>query len=110
MAPPPPPFIVSQHIGSPQLGEPSFQKKKKTIRLFWNEVRPTDWQYKTHKRCKDSLWSKLEPIKLDTSRLEHLFETKSKELPVTKKRNEADIDSLENLQSGPNQRDVTVKE
>lgn len=26
------------------------------------------------------------------------------------KRNEADIDSLENLQSGPNQRDVTVKE
>ncbi|XP_058878927.1 FH1/FH2 domain-containing protein 3-like isoform X5 [Acipenser ruthenus] len=87
MAPPPPPFIVSQHIGSPQLlqGEPSFQKKKKTIRLFWNEVRPMDWQYKTHKRCKDSLWSKLEPIKLDTSRLEHLFETKSKELPVTKK-------------------------
>ncbi|XP_058868806.1 FH1/FH2 domain-containing protein 3-like isoform X4 [Acipenser ruthenus] len=87
MAPPPPPFIVPQHIGSPQLprGEPSFQKKKKTIRLFWNEVRPMDWQYKTHKRCKDSLWSKLEPIKLDTSKLEHLFETKSKELPVTKK-------------------------
>ncbi|XP_041100674.1 FH1/FH2 domain-containing protein 3 isoform X15 [Polyodon spathula] len=87
MAPPPPPFIVSQHISSPQLlrGEPSFQKKKKTIRLFWNEVRPMDWQYKTHKRFKDSLWSKLEPIKLDTSRLEHLFETKSKELPVTKK-------------------------
>ncbi|XP_041104371.1 FH1/FH2 domain-containing protein 3-like isoform X9 [Polyodon spathula] len=87
MAPPPPPFIVPQHIGSPQLprGEPSFQKKKKTIRLFWNEVRPMDWQYKTHKCCRDSLWSKLEPIKLDTSKLEHLFETKSKELPITKK-------------------------
>ncbi|XP_066572094.1 FH1/FH2 domain-containing protein 3 isoform X4 [Amia ocellicauda] len=87
MLPPPPPFSAAQHMGSPQLarGEPLFQKKKKTIRLFWNEVRPMDWQYKNHKCCKDSLWNKLDPIKLDTSKLEHLFETKSKELPVTKK-------------------------
>uniref|UniRef100_A0A3P9A672 Formin homology 2 domain containing 3a n=1 Tax=Esox lucius TaxID=8010 RepID=A0A3P9A672_ESOLU len=33
----------------------------------------------------DSLWSKLEPVRIDTSKLEHLFETKSKEIPVTKK-------------------------
>ncbi|KAG7469723.1 hypothetical protein MATL_G00131840 [Megalops atlanticus] len=93
MMPPPPPFIApapppQPHIGSPQLsrGEPPlFQKKKKTIRLFWNEVRPVDWQYRNHKRCQESLWSKLDPIKVDTSKLEHLFETKSKELPVTKK-------------------------
>ncbi|XP_036394443.1 FH1/FH2 domain-containing protein 3 [Megalops cyprinoides] len=93
MMPPPPPFIApapppQPHIGSPQLsrGEPPlFQKKKKTIRLFWNEVRPVDWQYRNHKCCQESLWSKLEPIKVDTSKLEHLFETKSKELPVTKK-------------------------
>uniref|UniRef100_A0A3Q3MLV1 Formin homology 2 domain containing 3b n=1 Tax=Mastacembelus armatus TaxID=205130 RepID=A0A3Q3MLV1_9TELE len=64
---------------------PLFQKKKKTIRLFWNEVRPVDWQCKSHKFCKESLWSKLEPVKLDTSKLEQLFESKSKELPVTKK-------------------------
>uniref|UniRef100_A0A3Q4HL32 Formin homology 2 domain containing 3 n=1 Tax=Neolamprologus brichardi TaxID=32507 RepID=A0A3Q4HL32_NEOBR len=64
---------------------PLFQKKKKTIRLFWNEVRPVDWQCKSHKFCKDSLWSKLEPITLDTSKLEQLFESKSKELSVTKK-------------------------
>uniref|UniRef100_A0A3P8XQ01 Formin homology 2 domain containing 3b n=1 Tax=Esox lucius TaxID=8010 RepID=A0A3P8XQ01_ESOLU len=92
--PPPPPFMPPGHAqaypGSPQLsrgtGEPPlFQKKKKTIRLFWNEVRPMDGQYKNHKRCKESLWSKLEPVKVDTSKLEHLFETKSKELPVTKK-------------------------
>ncbi|XP_010793770.1 FH1/FH2 domain-containing protein 3 [Notothenia coriiceps] len=73
---------------SPQLnrGEmPLFQKKKKTIRLFWNEVRPVDWQCKSHKFCKESLWSKLEPVKVDTSKLEQLFESKSKELPVTKK-------------------------
>ena len=43
-----------------------------------------DWQYRNHKCCKESLWSKLEPVKLDTSKLENLFESKSKELPVTK--------------------------
>ncbi|XP_048008834.1 FH1/FH2 domain-containing protein 3 isoform X3 [Megalobrama amblycephala] len=91
MMPPPPPFLASippPHLGSPQLsrGEPPlFQKKKKTIRLFWNEVRPIDWQYNNHKRCRESLWSKLDPVKLDTAKLENLFETKSKELPVTKK-------------------------
>lgn len=85
--PPPPPFMAPIPPPSPQLnrGEiPLFQKKKKTIRLFWNEVRPIDWQCKSHKFCKESLWSKLEPIKLDTSKLEQLFESKSKELPVTK--------------------------
>ncbi|MCJ8728758.1 hypothetical protein PDJAM_G00008060 [Pangasius djambal] len=91
MLPPPPPSVASVSpslIGSPQLnrGEPPlFQKKKKTIRLFWNEVRPTDWQYGSDKRCKESLWSKLDPVKLDTAKLELLFETKSKELPVSKK-------------------------
>ncbi|XP_058502654.1 FH1/FH2 domain-containing protein 3 isoform X3 [Solea solea] len=88
MMPPPPPFMPPIPPPSPHLirGEvPLFQKKKKTIRLFWNEVRPVDWQCKSHKFCKESLWSKLEPIKLDTSKLEQLFESKSKELPVTRK-------------------------
>ncbi|XP_043575308.1 FH1/FH2 domain-containing protein 3-like isoform X12 [Chiloscyllium plagiosum] len=85
--PPPPPFGPHQAMGSPHLSrsEPTFIKKKKTIRLFWNEVRPIDWQYKNHKRCREPLWTRLEPVKLDVSKLEHLFESKSKELPVTKK-------------------------
>ncbi|XP_074844118.1 FH1/FH2 domain-containing protein 3 isoform X4 [Carettochelys insculpta] len=84
---PPPLFSTPQGLGSPQVprGQPAFTKKKKTIRLFWNEVRPFEWQCKNNKRCKEFLWSKLEPIKVDTSKLEHLFESKSKELPVTKK-------------------------
>lgn len=87
MMPPPPPFMAPIPPPSPQLSRgdiPLFQKKKKTIRLFWNEVRPVDWQCKSHKFCKESLWSKLEPITLDTSKLEQLFESKSKELSVTK--------------------------
>lgn len=88
MMPPGPPLMAPVPPPSPQLsrGEttPLFQKRKKTIRLFWNEVRPVDWHSKSHKFCKESLWSKLEPVKVDTSKLEQLFESKSKELPVTK--------------------------
>ncbi|XP_051922280.1 FH1/FH2 domain-containing protein 3 isoform X5 [Hippocampus zosterae] len=93
--PPPPPILgemvlpppPSMPPPSPELNRdgPHFLKKKKTIRLFWKEVRPVQWQCKSHKFCKESLWSKLEPLKLDTSKLEQLFESKSKELPVTKK-------------------------
>ncbi|XP_068022998.1 LOW QUALITY PROTEIN: FH1/FH2 domain-containing protein 3 [Melanerpes formicivorus] len=84
---PPPLFSTPQGLGSPQVarGQPAFIKKKKTIRLFWNEVRPFEWQCRNNKHCREFLWSKLEPIKVDTSKLEHLFESKSKELPVTKK-------------------------
>ncbi|XP_051825714.1 FH1/FH2 domain-containing protein 3 isoform X7 [Antechinus flavipes] len=83
---PPPMYGTPQGLGWPQVprGQPAFTKKKKTIRLFWNEVRPFEWQCK-NKRCREFLWSKLEPIKVDTSKLEHLFESKSKELSVTKK-------------------------
>ncbi|KAM9225275.1 FH1/FH2 domain-containing protein 3 isoform 2-T2 [Dugong dugon] len=84
---PPPVFNAPQGLGWPQVprGQPAFTKKKKTIRLFWNEVRPFEWPCKNNRRCGEFLWSKLEPIKVDTSRLEHLFESKSKELSVTKK-------------------------
>nr|XP_040022363.1 FH1/FH2 domain-containing protein 3 isoform X2 [Gasterosteus aculeatus aculeatus] len=89
MMPPGPPLMAPAPPPSPQLSQrettPLFQKRKKTIRLFWNEVRPVDWHSKSHKFCKESLWSKLEPVKVDTSKLEQLFESKSKELPVTKK-------------------------
>uniref|UniRef100_A0A2K6JPD4 Formin homology 2 domain containing 3 n=1 Tax=Rhinopithecus bieti TaxID=61621 RepID=A0A2K6JPD4_RHIBE len=87
LAPPPPVFNTPQGLGWSQVprGQPTFTKKKKTIRLFWNEVRPFDWPCKNNRRCREFLWSKLEPIKVDTSRLEHLFESKSKELSVSKK-------------------------
>ncbi|XP_055415594.1 FH1/FH2 domain-containing protein 3 isoform X6 [Bubalus kerabau] len=84
---PPPVFNAPQGLGWPQIprGQPAFTKKKKTIRLFWNEVRPFEWPCKNNGRCREFLWSKLEPIKVDTTKLEHLFESKSKELSVSKK-------------------------
>lgn len=53
-----------------------------------DQVRPTDSQYRDYKRSGDSFWSKLDSVKLDTGKLEHLFETKSKEMPVTKVNNQ----------------------
>ncbi|XP_051246411.1 FH1/FH2 domain-containing protein 3 isoform X4 [Dicentrarchus labrax] len=85
MRPPPPPCLSAPMPVPPPPEPPLFNKKKKTIRLFWSEVRQTDSQYSSYKRSGDSLWSKLEPVKLDTAKLEHLFESKSKEIPVTKK-------------------------
>uniref|UniRef100_A0A8C5FNZ2 Formin homology 2 domain containing 3a n=1 Tax=Gadus morhua TaxID=8049 RepID=A0A8C5FNZ2_GADMO len=83
MRPPPPPAFNTP--SAPPTEPPLFSKKKKTIRLFWSEVRPSEYQYQDYSRSGDSLWSKLEPIKVDTAKLEHLFETKSKEIAVTKK-------------------------
>ncbi|XP_062414376.1 FH1/FH2 domain-containing protein 3 isoform X2 [Pungitius pungitius] len=83
--PPPPPSFGGQTPAPPPPEQPLFNKKKKTIRLFWSEVRPQDSQYRDYKRRGDTFWSKLEPVKIDTAKLEHLFESKSKEIPVTKK-------------------------
>uniref|UniRef100_A0AAZ3Q904 Formin homology 2 domain containing 3a n=1 Tax=Oncorhynchus tshawytscha TaxID=74940 RepID=A0AAZ3Q904_ONCTS len=47
------------------------------------QVRPSDYQYISSRSSGDSLWFKLEPVKIDTSKLEHLFQTKSKEIPKT---------------------------
>ncbi|XP_054619996.1 FH1/FH2 domain-containing protein 3 isoform X7 [Dunckerocampus dactyliophorus] len=83
MLPPPPPLFNLPIPPPPE--PPLFNKKKKTIRLFWSEVRPTDLPSGDYKRNGDSFWSKLDSVKLDTAKLEHLFESKSKEMPVTKK-------------------------
>uniref|UniRef100_A0A3Q2D2U6 FH1/FH2 domain-containing protein 3-like n=1 Tax=Cyprinodon variegatus TaxID=28743 RepID=A0A3Q2D2U6_CYPVA len=74
--PPPPPSFPTPPTAPPPSEPPLFNKKKKTIRLFWSEVRQKNG---------DSFWSKVEPVKLDTAKLEHLFESKSKEISVTKK-------------------------
>ncbi|XP_060771540.1 FH1/FH2 domain-containing protein 3-like isoform X1 [Neoarius graeffei] len=83
--PPPAPGVGPAPPPTPQPECPLFQKKKKTIRLFWSEVRPDDWRFLGLRRGHLSLWSKLEPMKLDMGKLEHLFENKSKEMNVTKK-------------------------
>uniref|UniRef100_A0A8C6SL10 Formin homology 2 domain containing 3a n=1 Tax=Neogobius melanostomus TaxID=47308 RepID=A0A8C6SL10_9GOBI len=82
--PPPPPLFNAPASVPPHPEPPLFNKKRKTIRLFWSEVHPNDSHY-SHKWRGDSFWSKMDAVKVDTGKLEHLFETKSKEMAVTKK-------------------------
>lgn len=60
------------------------QKKKKTVKLFWKELQQADGP----RRCRfgrGTVWASLDKVALDTTRLEHLFESKAKDLPVAKK-------------------------
>uniref|UniRef100_UPI00358F38DF FH1/FH2 domain-containing protein 3-like isoform X2 n=1 Tax=Myxine glutinosa TaxID=7769 RepID=UPI00358F38DF len=90
--PPPPPFpgkvfpsSVTPFTSSNASGVPTLPCKKKTVRLFWNEVRQTEWKHRNHRYGTRSIWALLELVTVDTNKLELLFETKSKELPANKR-------------------------
>jgi hypothetical protein len=54
----------------------SYHKTKKTIKLFWRELRQSwDGQNKT-------VWDELHPIRVDHRVLEYLFESRGKETVV----------------------------
>ncbi|CAK6984693.1 FH1/FH2 domain-containing protein 1-like isoform X4, partial [Scomber scombrus] len=75
--PPPPPMSAAAASSSSQ------QKKKKTVKLFWKELKQADGP----KKCRfgrGTVWASLDKVAVDTARLEHLFESKAKELPVAK--------------------------
>ncbi|XP_060767474.1 FH1/FH2 domain-containing protein 1 isoform X3 [Neoarius graeffei] len=81
--PPPPPPGMSSLSTSP--GEsPAFVKKRKTVKLFWKELK----QSESPRKCKfgrGTVWASLDKVTVDTNKLEHLFESKAKDLPVAKK-------------------------
>ncbi|XP_056317725.1 FH1/FH2 domain-containing protein 1 isoform X6 [Danio aesculapii] len=79
---PPPPGLFSM---SPSQGmDPAFVKKRKTVKLFWKELKQSD----SPRKCKfgrGTVWASLDKVDVDTAKLEHLFESKGKDLPVAKK-------------------------
>ncbi|KAM4017500.1 LOW QUALITY PROTEIN: FH1/FH2 domain-containing protein 1 [Anomaloglossus baeobatrachus] len=93
---PPPPLGRSPHFPPPPPAPPSFStvtpdpfittlnKKRKTVKLFWKEVKDTDGSSRG-KFGKGTLWESLDKISVDTEKLEHLFESKAKELVSSKK-------------------------
>ncbi|RZC31850.1 FH1/FH2 domain-containing protein 3, partial [Asbolus verrucosus] len=99
-APPPPP--LSSKIPPPVPSPPVFginlprltkqsetkipiKKNKKTVKLFWKEVR--DDPVCTVKLKTGYIWDELKPVIVDTQKLEHLFESRAKDL-ITKKQQE----------------------
>ncbi|KAM6942760.1 LOW QUALITY PROTEIN: FH1/FH2 domain-containing protein 1 [Xenentodon cancila] len=78
--PPPPPPLGAP----PPSSSASLQKKKKTVKLFWKELKQADGPQKC-RFGRGTVWASLDKVAVDTTRLEHLFESKSKDLPVAKK-------------------------
>ncbi|XP_017772970.1 PREDICTED: FH1/FH2 domain-containing protein 3 isoform X2 [Nicrophorus vespilloides] len=97
-APPPPPRFAPPVPSPPVFGinlqkmsnKPTetkipVKKNKKTVKLFWKEVRDEPMQ--TVKLKTGYIWDELNPVSVDTQKLEHLFESRAKDL-INKKQQE----------------------
>lgn len=86
LPPPPPPskaalpppiyFGVHLHHNGGETASNTVVKQKKTVKLFWREIRED--QLSLIKG--PTLWDELHPVAIDTKNLEHLFESRSKDL------------------------------
>lgn len=80
--PNPPMFGINLQI-APKASETKIpiKKNKKTVKLFWKEVR--DDPVCMVKLKGGYIWDELNPVAVDTQKLEHLFESRAKDL-ITK--------------------------
>lgn len=99
MAPPPPPLnnripslvpsppVFGLNLNSAKCKQSEskipIKKNKKTVKLFWKEVR--DDAITSIKLKTGLIWDELTPVSVDTQKLEHLFESRAKDL-ITKVR------------------------
>lgn len=81
--PSPPVFGVNLQNNNKKITETKIpiKKNKKTVKLFWKEVR--DDPITTIKLKSGFIWDELTPVNVDTQKLEHLFESRAKDL-ITK--------------------------
>ncbi|XP_069312822.1 FH1/FH2 domain-containing protein 1 isoform X2 [Eulemur rufifrons] len=97
--PPPPPPIKGPFPPPPPLAAPlppsatdgpALPTKRKTVKLFWRELKLAGGCGGSGSRfgpC-PTLWASLEPVSVDTARLEHLFESRAKDVLPSKKAGE----------------------
>ncbi|KAM6252874.1 FH1/FH2 domain-containing protein 1 isoform 2-T2 [Porphyrio hochstetteri] len=78
---PPPPGLP----GSSATDGPSQAKKKRTVKLFWKELKQLHGSVGPGRFGQETLWATLQNVEVNTAKLEHLFESRSKEVPASKK-------------------------
>ncbi|PKU30880.1 fh1 fh2 domain-containing protein 1 [Limosa lapponica baueri] len=89
--PPPPPPVVPGCPPPPGLPDPSATdgptqaKKKRTVKLFWKELKQLDGTVGPGRFGQATVWASLENVEVNVAKLEHLFESRSKEVPTSKK-------------------------
>lgn len=54
-------------------------KNKKTVKLFWKEIKEEESLLARLKK-KKTIWDDIKPVAVDTAKLEHLFESRTKEM------------------------------
>ncbi|XP_029781259.1 FH1/FH2 domain-containing protein 1 isoform X4 [Suricata suricatta] len=87
LPPPPPPATPLPPSAPDGLALPT---KRKTVKLFWRELKLAGGHEGSGSRfgpC-STLWASLEPVSVDTARLEHLFESRAKDVLPSKKAGE----------------------
>ncbi|KFP89123.1 FH1/FH2 domain-containing protein 1, partial [Acanthisitta chloris] len=87
--PPPPPAVPGcpPPPGLPGLSatdSPS-QTKKRTVKLFWKELKQLDGSVGHGRFGQGTLWASLQNVEVNAAKLEHLFESRSKDVPTSKK-------------------------
>ncbi|XP_006769901.1 PREDICTED: FH1/FH2 domain-containing protein 1, partial [Myotis davidii] len=88
--PPPPPPLPSAPLPPSAPDGLALPTKRKTVKLFWRELKLAGGHGSSGSRygpC-STLWASLEPVSVDTARLEHLFESRAKDVLPSKKAGE----------------------
>lgn len=82
-SPPPPPAAPLPPSALDGLALPT---KRKTVKLFWRELKLAGGHAgsRSHFGPCSTLWACLEPVSVDTVRLEHLFESRAKDILPSK--------------------------
>lgn len=75
--PPPPPGMAPPPPGMPFDSSAQTLKSVKTIKLFWKDIR---LDMIPLIGCDHMLWEDLSPVEVDSQKLEHLFENRSKDI------------------------------
>ncbi|XP_065341826.1 uncharacterized protein Fhos isoform X3 [Cloeon dipterum] len=76
----------SAEPGDNNLSEKLAKKSKKTVKLFWKEVRDDPVVVARLQKSGISLiWDELSPVFVDTQKLEHLFESRAKDIAPKEK-------------------------
>ncbi|NXG86246.1 FHOD1 protein, partial [Stercorarius parasiticus] len=88
--PPPPPVILGcpppPGLPGPSATDgPSQAKKKRTVKLFWKELKQLDGTVGQGRFGQATVWASLQNVEVNVAKLEHLFESRSKEVPTSKK-------------------------
>ncbi|NWS58980.1 FHOD1 protein, partial [Chunga burmeisteri] len=88
--PPPPPAVpgcppLPGLPGPSATDGPSQAKKKRTVKLFWKELKQLDGTVGPGRFGQATLWATLQNVEVNAAKLEHLFESRSKEVPTSKK-------------------------